>query len=486
MVASGFFLGFLTGGFPERAREISQAALVIATTFALTEISFRGISPRAEARGFLLALTMNYVALGGLILAFGSQAEERAIHDGWVLMAAVPPAIAVVPITAYLRGNTRRTLLSLALMYLLGLALVPGLTFAFTRQGVPLPDLVAQTVLLVGVPIAASQPLRRWPRIDAHRTTAVSVSFFFLVFTISGSTRATLLSRPDLLVALSGLSILRTFGIGLAAFLLSRRLRLPREDRIAVTAFASFKNLGLTIVLAFAVFGPEASLPSIVALVFEISWLATLPILFRSTGEMPSRPDRGPLVANDPGAEVEGDDERQGVDEPVREHGRRVRREGETRVPGQAEGPDRDQVPREGRQAAAEGALPHPAVDEPGDHEAGNVAPQDLEDGAEVRRNPIQGGVRAEEPTRQGEEGDEDQEADEAGPSRRGGSLRRSALPQPGRRSAHRPRAEVEGDDHDHGVHEDRRALPFLDEQVGIRRGHEEGDEPPDAAARKP
>jgi BASS family bile acid:Na+ symporter len=235
---------------------------------------------------------MNYVALGGLILALGSQVEERAIHDGWVLMAAVPPAIAVVPITAYLRGNTRRTLISLALMYLFGLALLPGLTFAFTHQGVPLSDLVAQTVLLVGVPIAASQPLRRWPRLDAHRPTAVSLSFFFLVFAISGSTRATLLSRPDLLIALSGVSILRTFGIGLAVFLLSRRIGLPREDRIALTAFASFKNLGLTIVLAFSVFGPEASLPSIVSLAFEISWLAILPILFRSTGgdAVPSGP----------------------------------------------------------------------------------------------------------------------------------------------------------------------------------------------------
>ena len=53
-------------------------------------------------------------------------------------------------------------------------------------------------------------------------------------------------------------------------------------ERVAVTAFSSFKNLGLTVVLAFAVFGPVATLPSIVSLVFEILWLAALPLLFRA------------------------------------------------------------------------------------------------------------------------------------------------------------------------------------------------------------
>ncbi len=53
-----------------------------------------------------------------------------------------------------------------------------------------------------------------------------------------------------------------------------------------MTTFSSFKNLGLTVVLAFAVFGSVATLPSIVSLVFEILWLATLPLLFRA--DMPS------------------------------------------------------------------------------------------------------------------------------------------------------------------------------------------------------
>ena len=71
------------------------------------------------------------------------------------------------------------------------------------------------------------------------------------------------------------------WAVSFIVFVLMRALDVPWSDRVAVTAFSSFKNLGLTVVLAFAVFGHVATLPSIVSLVFEILWLAALPLLFR-------------------------------------------------------------------------------------------------------------------------------------------------------------------------------------------------------------
>ncbi|MGI0149994.1 MAG: bile acid:sodium symporter family protein [Thermoplasmata archaeon] len=285
MVASGLVVGFATGGFPRYSREISQLALALGMTFALTEISFSGIPFRAEFRRFVFSLGMSYGILSGLLLTFAFIGSDAAIHDGWVLMAAVPPAIAVVPITSYLRGDTRRAVISLALMYLAGLVLVPLLTLAFTHQAVPSSELVLQTILLIGLPMVASRPLRHWRKIGGVRTSAVSIAFFFLVIAVAGSTRDPLLARSELLLPLAILSVARTFGIGTVVFALGRRLRLGRADQVALTTFASFKNLGLTVVLAFAVFGPIATLPSIVSLVFEILWLGALPLLFRATEE---------------------------------------------------------------------------------------------------------------------------------------------------------------------------------------------------------
>jgi len=282
MVASGLVVGFATGGFPAYSKEIAEVALILGMTFSLTEISISGISPREELRRFLVAFGMSYVVLSGLILSFAVLSPDPQIRNGWVLMAAVPPAIAVVPITSILKGDTRRSLVSLALLYVLGLGLVPAITLAFTNQTAPFEALVLQTVLLIGVPLVASRFFRRWSRTAEFRTSAVSISFFFLVIAIAGSTRGPLLAHPELIASLAVLGFGRTFLLGGLVFVVTRTLHVPWADRVAVTAFSSFKNLGLTVVLAFAVFGPEATLPSIVSLVFEILWLGGLPILLRA------------------------------------------------------------------------------------------------------------------------------------------------------------------------------------------------------------
>src|SRR5437870_12354033 len=214
MVASGLVVGFATGGFPASWMTISKVPLVFRMTFSLTEISISGISPREELRRFLVAFGMSYVVLSGLILLFAVLSPDPQIRNGWVLMAAVPPAIAVVPITSILKGDTRRSLVSLALPYVLGLGLVPAITLAFTSQTAPFEELVLQTVLLSGVPSVASRFLRRWPRIVDFRGSAVSISFFFLVVAISGSTRAPLLAHPELIATLAVLSFGRTFLVG--------------------------------------------------------------------------------------------------------------------------------------------------------------------------------------------------------------------------------------------------------------------------------
>src|SRR3990170_1090039 len=136
MVSLGAVLGVLTGGVPAYAKEVSTAALLVAMTFSLTEVRFRGLSPREEARAFGRAFLWNYVALSGLILALAFLFPSGPIRGGWVVMAAGPSAVAVIPLTATFRGNTRTALVSSALLYVAALGLYPAVTLAFSGQAV--------------------------------------------------------------------------------------------------------------------------------------------------------------------------------------------------------------------------------------------------------------------------------------------------------------------------------------------------------------
>ncbi len=283
MVAAGLVAGLATGGFPaDVSRIVQQAALILAMAVSLTEVSFRGISPRKEARSIGFAFLATYGALGGLVLLFAELTQEADLRSGWVLVAAVPPAVGVVPITSFLRGNVRSALIADAVLYLLGLVMVPLVSVALLGQGVPLVDLVLQTLLLIGVPILLSRPLQRWPGVHDARPTAVSLSFFVLVLAIAGSARNVVLGRLDLVAGLSLVAFLRTFGLGLLVFAAALGLHLSKDARIAASTFVGFKNLGLTVVLASTVFGAVASLPAVVSLIFETAWMSTLPLLFRA------------------------------------------------------------------------------------------------------------------------------------------------------------------------------------------------------------
>ena len=282
MVGAGLIVGLATGGFPaDLSGPVQQATLIVAMAFSLTEISFRGISPGEELRGIALSAAMTYGVLGALVFAFALLSPDPLIRSGWVLMGAVPPAVAVVPVTSLLRGNVRRALISEAVLYFVGLVAVPGLSLLFLGESVPVQTLVLQTLLLIGIPVLLSRPLRAWKPVHEARPVAVCVSFFFLVLAIAGSTRSTLLAQPSLAAGLGLLAFARTLGLGLVILALTKLLAVPRETQIAAVTFAGFKNLGLTVVLASTVFGALASLPAITALIFETVWMSLLPFLFR-------------------------------------------------------------------------------------------------------------------------------------------------------------------------------------------------------------
>ena len=280
MVASGLVLGLLAGDRLPVAKEIGTSALIVAMTLALTQVRLGGLSWGTEIRAFLPAVGWNYLALTALVLGFAFLTPDPALRAGWVVMAAVPSAIAVVPLTSIAKGNVRSALVSTALLYILSLALVPGITLAFAGQAPPLSDLAFQTFLQIGLPLIVSRVLVRIPAVERVRPVGVNLSFFVLVTMVAGANSGAF-ANLELVLSLSGAALLRTFGIGLAVTALAWRAGRPWQERVAWTMFASFKNLGLTALLALSLFGPRAAIPAIVNLLFEILWLSSRPLVLR-------------------------------------------------------------------------------------------------------------------------------------------------------------------------------------------------------------
>ena len=275
MMSMGLLLGLLTGGFPSNTKEISMASLVILMTLSLSTVKLGDARGRQHLEHASKSLFLNYVMLTGVILAIGLF-FSRDYWWGWVLMAAAPSAISVVPFTSVLGGQTTKALFSTAANYVAALVLMPALTLLMIGSSVSTTSLIYSLLLMIVLPMVASRFVMKLRIGKPANTSMINISFAVLIFAVTGANREAFIGDPWVVLAISAGCILRTFGTGMGTEFLLRKMRVPKEERVGYVLFASYKNLGLTATLAIALFEPIVAVPATICIVFEVLWVIFL------------------------------------------------------------------------------------------------------------------------------------------------------------------------------------------------------------------
>jgi len=275
MMLLGLVLGLLAGGLPAYTKEVSMASLAILMTLSLSNVRIGETRNREHLKHAALALVVNYVLLTGLILAIGMLFSDD-LWPGWVLMAAAPSAVSIVPFTTVLGGQTSKALFSTAANYIVALGLMPVMTLLLMGSAVSTMSLVYSLLLLIVLPMLASRVVLRANISKPANTSMMNLMFALLIFAVAGSNRDAFLGEPLIVLAVSGACVVRTFGSGLATEFILRSSGVPKQSRISYVLFASYKNLGLTATLAIALFEPIVAVPATICIVFEVVWVIFL------------------------------------------------------------------------------------------------------------------------------------------------------------------------------------------------------------------
>ncbi|MCU0852924.1 MAG: hypothetical protein MUC90_06730 [Thermoplasmata archaeon] len=275
MMSLGLVLGLLSGGFPWYTKEISMASLALVMTLSLSGIRLGDARGKDHVTHSLKALAINYVMLTGLILGLGLFFSGD-YWIGWVLMAAAPSAISVVPFTTVLGGETSKALFSTAVNYLAALALMPLMTLLLLGSSVSTTSLVYSLLILIVLPMVASRVVMRAKISKPANTSMMNLGFALLIFAVTGANRDAFFAETMLVLTMSLACVVRTFGSGLGTEFILRWAKVPKSSRVAYVLFASYKNLGLTATLAIALFVPEVAIPATICIVFEVVWVMFL------------------------------------------------------------------------------------------------------------------------------------------------------------------------------------------------------------------
>jgi BASS family bile acid:Na+ symporter len=271
-----FLLGLTFGDYASLLKECILPALVLIMSLSTTKITlFEIIHVKKYIRDIFFVFLTNYFFLSGMILLLNHLLiKDRDLYAGFVVMAAIPSAVAVLPFTYLLKGEMMVSLIGSASLYLLALIVAPLISFQFLEVGRIEPlKLISVLVQMILIPFIVSRVLLKWKvfhQIKENTNILVNLAFFLIIYVVTGMNRSTFLSHFDILILVSSIAFLRTFVSGHLVDLFSRLAGTGRERRMSYVLFGSFKNLGLAAAITIVLFNERAAIPAAVTIPFEI------------------------------------------------------------------------------------------------------------------------------------------------------------------------------------------------------------------------
>ena len=155
--------------------------LIIMMSFSLIELD---LTAKRELKGGVVGFALNYLLLSGIILALASGLKSEEMRYGFMVMAAVPPAIAVLPLTRLLGGDVRLSLYGEAVSYFAAIFIMPILIFLLAHQkGLSMIYMIEMAILFILFPILASRFLRN---LNLDPMPIINVGFFIITYTVIG------------------------------------------------------------------------------------------------------------------------------------------------------------------------------------------------------------------------------------------------------------------------------------------------------------
>lgn len=281
-----FILAITLGLFlPEPAewtKWLMMPALAMVMTLATIHVPnnyFHNL--RAILRPSILGIFMTYVILGGVILFLSSRLiNDKNLWIGFVLVAAVPPAVAVIPFTAMLEGNVSFTLSGTVASYLAALLIMPFIFWMFIGTGFNDPyKLVRIMIMLIVLPLILSRIILNFnwqDRLARISGPLTDWGFFTVLYSIIGVNRDLIISRPLMVLPIAVIVFGSTFVLGWVIQKVCMACRIEKKDIVSLVLQGTLKNQGIAGGLAIELFEKETAMPSAIYSIFMILYILWL------------------------------------------------------------------------------------------------------------------------------------------------------------------------------------------------------------------
>lgn len=278
-------LGLSFGEWASVFQSYTFYILAIVMTFSTTGISTRAMFPLQQMiKPILMGSFLNYVVFGAVIIPLSYWLMPTPeLFLGFVVIASTPPGVAVIPFSHILDGDLKYSIVGVLGAFLASIFLAPFIvsTFAKMEGGIDPLHLFVSMIKLILIPLLISR-LLLWnpikPTVEKIRGKIVDWGFAFIVFTAVGLNRQVFFSNFDILLLVSFVLFIGTFGLGWVYDKFCKALKISKPVAVTQNLLVTIKSSGFAVVTALSLFGKEAAIPSAVMAVFVLMYLLYLSI----------------------------------------------------------------------------------------------------------------------------------------------------------------------------------------------------------------
>ncbi len=255
-------------------RHLTLPALAVVMSMSTMGIS-RGAfpSPRSLVIPVLFGIFMCYGILGGFILGVSALfIHDKELWNGFIVLAIMPPAVAVIPFTELFKGNNAFSLAGTVGGYLGALIIMPLVLYNFLESSrFALERLSIAAIVLIIIPLIVSRILR-WKKIDKDlenvKGAITNWSFFVVVYSIVGLNQDIFTRQPMRLLPVAAIAVGSMFVLGLVIEWVGKLFRIDPQTTMSLVLLGTIKNYGLAAGIALALFSKESALPATVSTIF--------------------------------------------------------------------------------------------------------------------------------------------------------------------------------------------------------------------------
>ncbi|HOO90452.1 MAG TPA: hypothetical protein PLA74_06480 [Syntrophales bacterium] len=255
-------------------RHLTLPALALVMSMSMMGISRNSFaSLRSLVIPALLGIFMCYGVLGGFILSASVLLiQDKDLLNGFILLAIMPPAVAVIPFTNLFKGNNAFSLAGTVGGYLGALIIIPLVLYYFIESSrFALERLSTASIVLIIIPLIVSRVLR-WKKIDKDlesvKGTITNWSFFVVVYSIVGLNQDIFTHQPMRLIPVAAIAIGSMFVLGLLIERAGKLLRIDSQTTMSLMLLGTIKNCGLAAGIALTLFSKESALPATISTIF--------------------------------------------------------------------------------------------------------------------------------------------------------------------------------------------------------------------------